>query len=109
MDGRVTIAVKILTIVLMLRALMERLALMALEILHVDVRPARRAYCVIWMMRALRIRVMPTQFAKPVQSMGRSRVHVHKAIKDQTVLKISMNVSKVNVKIIILNNIFNNF
>lgn len=47
MDGQATIAVKISMIVLMLRALMERHVLMALEILHVDVHPERLVFYVI--------------------------------------------------------------
>jgi hypothetical protein len=47
MDGRVTIAVRILTIVSMPRVLMVRLALMGSEILRVDAHQAKLVFCVI--------------------------------------------------------------
>lgn len=95
MDGRATTAVKILTTVLMLRALMERLVSMALGISHAVVRQAKRDCFVTWTMPARLTRVTPTQFVKRVQSTALSHARALKATKDQTARRTSMNVSKV--------------
>jgi hypothetical protein len=103
MDGRATIAVKILTIVWMLPVLMVRLALMESGILRVVVHRARLDFFVIWMMLALPILAMPMPFVKQVRLMDRSRARVRKAIKDQIVLRILMNAFKVSLIQTILN------
>lgn len=95
MVGRETIAVKTLTIVLMLHVLTEQRVLMALETLHADVLPEKQDYYVIWTMLAPRILVMLMQFAKQVLLMVPSHVHVHKVTRDRNVRTTLMNVSKV--------------
>jgi hypothetical protein len=92
MVGRETIAVRILTIVLMLLALMVQHALMELEILRADAHQERLDYYVIWMMLAHLILVIRMPYVKRVRSMV--PLHAH-ALKDSQVLtaqRISMNV-----------------
>lgn len=92
MVGREMIAVKILTIVLMLLALMVQHALTELEILRADAHQERLDYYVIWMMLAHLILVIRMPYVKRVRSMVHLHVHALKDSQVLTVQRISMNV-----------------
>lgn len=93
MDGRETIAVKILTIVLMLLALMVQHVSMALEILRVVAHRERLDYYVIWTMHVLLIPVIKMQSVRRAQLMVHLHAHALKDSLDQIVLRISTNVT----------------
>jgi hypothetical protein len=76
---------------------------MVWEALVAVARLERLDYCAIWMMHVRQILVTLMPYARRVPSMVHLLAHARKDIKDQIVLRILMNVIKVDFVLFLIN------